>query len=308
MEHCSVLLHEAVENLKIKSGGIYIDLTFGRGGHSAVILQKLGPTGHLLALDRDPDAVAIAKSRPEFQDSRFAIEQQAFDHLLSIVKARGWEQQVDGILMDLGVSSPQLDQAERGFSFLKAGPLDMRMDPHSGMSAADWLNTAKENEISRVLQIYGEERAHRRIAQAIVQQRAQQPFSTTTELADLVETVCPRRHNAKHPATKVFQAIRIFVNDELNQLKDVLSQSLEVLSSGGRLCVISFHSLEDRITKKFIQAQSQADPYPAHIPIKAEDIVFRLKKVGGLIRPSEQEVKINPRARSARLRVAEKLQ
>lgn len=308
MEHCSVLLHEAVENLKIKSGGIYIDLTFGRGGHSAVILQKLGPTGHLLALDRDPDAVAIAKSRPEFQDSRFAIEQQAFEHLLSIVKARGWEQQVDGILMDLGVSSPQLDQAERGFSFLKAGPLDMRMDPHSGMSAADWLNTAKENEISRVLQIYGEERAHRRIAQAIVQQRAQQPFSTTTELADLVETVCPRRHNAKHPATKVFQAIRIFVNDELNQLKDVLAQSLEVLSSGGRLCVISFHSLEDRITKKFIQAQSQADPYPAHIPIKAEDIVFRLKKVGGLIRPSEQEVKINPRARSARLRVAEKLQ
>ena len=308
MEHCSVLLHEAVENLKIKSGGIYIDLTFGRGGHSAVILQKLGPAGHLLALDRDPDAVAIAKSRPEFQDSRFAIEQQAFDHLLSIVKARGWEQQVDGILMDLGVSSPQLDQAERGFSFLKPGPLDMRMDPHSGMSAADWLNTAKENEISRVLQIYGEERAHRRIAQAIVLQRAQQPFSTTTELADLVETVCPRRHNAKHPATKVFQAIRIFVNDELNQLKDVLSQSLEVLSSGGRLCVISFHSLEDRITKKFIQAQSQADPYPAHIPIKAEDIVFRLKKVGGLIRPSEQEVKINPRARSARLRVAEKLQ
>ena len=307
MEHCSVLLHEAVDNLQIKSDGIYIDLTFGRGGHSAEILQKLGPEGHLLAVDRDPQAVKIVNARPEFQDSRFAIEQCSFSHLSQIVSKRGWQQRVDGILMDLGVSSPQLDQAERGFSFLRPGPLDMRMDPHTGLSAGQWLNSAEESDISRVLKIYGEERLHRRIAQAIVQQRAVTPLSTTTQLADLVESVYPNRHRSKHPATKVFQAVRIFINDELAELRQVLEQSLEVLSVGGRICIISFHSLEDRIAKKFIQSQAQADPFPAHIPIKAKDISFRLKKVGGLIRPSQQEVDTNPRARSARLRVAEKL-
>jgi 16S rRNA (cytosine1402-N4)-methyltransferase len=306
-QHRPVLLKEAVDGLHIMSDGTYCDLTFGRGGHSAEILGRLGQKGRLLAMDRDPVAVSIAKEKSEFQDPRFTIVQGEFSTMGSIVSERGWGEQVDGILMDIGVSSPQLDDAQRGFSFLKEGPLDMRMNPDVGMSAADWLNQAPLEDISLAIRDYGEEKFHHRIARAIVKAREETPFSTTLQLADLVEATVPIKEKKKHPATRTFQAIRIFINDELGELKTVLEQAMKVLKVGGRLCVISFHSLEDRIVKQFIKKHTNVDKYPSYLPIRANEIKPRLKKVGSMIRASEAEILNNPRSRSARLRIAEKL-
>lgn len=306
--HSAVLLEEAVDGLHIMSGGIYVDLTFGRGGHSAAILRKLGPEGRLMAMDRDSVAIEEAKTRPLFQDPRFSIEHAPFSCLAEKIESYGWRGRVNGVLMDLGVSSPQLDDASRGFSFMRDGPLDMRMDPSAGMSAAEWINGAKVEELSTVFKELGEERFHWRIAKAIVLDRQTQPFTTTLQLANLISRICPSKEKHKHPATRVFQAIRIHINRELEELKQVLNQSLDVLQVGGRICAISFHSLEDRIVKQFIRKEAEEDPYPIGLPIQASEIQHRLKKVGRLVRPGEAEMQINPRARSARMRIAEKLQ
>ena len=306
--HKTVLLDEAVKGLHIKPSGIYLDLTFGRGGHSAAILRELGPEGRLMAMDRDSVAVKEANTRPNFHDDRFSIEHAPFSDVTKVVSQRGWLGHVDGILMDLGVSSPQLDDASRGFSFMRDGPLDMRMDSESGISAADWLNTVEIEDMSSVFQRYGEEKFHWRFANAIAKQREISPFTTTGQLAAFIESVAPRKERTKHPATRVFQAIRIAVNNELGELETVLSQSLDLLAPGGRLCVISFHSLEDRLVKHFIREHAEADPYPSDLPIKANVIARRLKKCGGLIRPSDAQIEENPRARSARMRMAEKIQ
>jgi len=305
--HSAVLLEEAVDALNIMSGGIYVDLTFGRGGHSAAILGKLGPEGRLMAMDRDSVAVEEAKTRPVFQDSRFSIEHAPFSCLRQKIEANGWLGKVSGVLMDLGVSSPQLDDAARGFSFMRDGPLDMRMDPSAGMSAAEWINTAEVEELSSVFKQYGEERFHWRIAQAIVLDRQTHRFETTLQLANLISRICPTKEKHKHPATRVFQAVRIYINQELDELEQVLVQALDVLEIGGRLCAISFHSLEDRIVKRFIRKEAEEDPYPIGLPIQACEIEHRLKKVGGLVRPTDVEMQSNQRARSARMRIAEKL-
>ena len=304
-EHQSVLVKEVLEGLAIKPDGIYLDLTFGRGGHSALILQALGPKGRLLAVDKDPQAVEVARQLP-FTDSRFAIHHAGFNDIGRIVEAHDEVGSVSGILLDLGVSSPQLDEASRGFSFMQEGPLDMRMNPTKGVSAREWLQEASANEIAEVLWRFGEEKSARRIAAAIVAHREQQPLQTTTELSRLIEQVCPRRGSTKHPATKSFQAIRIFINKELEELESCLSQCLEVLAVGGRMCVISFYSLEDRIVKRFIKQASQGETYPSDLPIKDADIVRQAKRIGSLIRPGKDEVQHNARARSARLRIMEK--
>ncbi len=306
-QHRPVLLNEAVNGLHIMSGGTYCDLTFGRGGHSTQILKEIGPQGRLIAMDRDPVAVLSAKEMPDFQDPRFTIVHGEFSMLEQVVTEQGVLGRVDGILLDIGVSSPQLDDAARGFSFLHDGPLDMRMNPTVGISAAEWLNTAELEEISLVIRDYGEEKFHHRIARAIVEARVEAPFSTTVQLANLISKTVPVKERHKHPATRAFQAIRIFINQELDQLKMVLDQALKVLTVGGRLCVISFHSLEDRIVKQFIKQQSNVNKYPSYLPIKDVDIKTRMKKVGSLIRPADEELQFNPRARSARLRIAEKL-
>jgi 16S rRNA (cytosine1402-N4)-methyltransferase len=307
-QHRPVLLEEVITGLDIKSGGVYCDLTFGRGGHSAEVLKKIGPHGRLIAMDRDPVAVFTAKEKPDFrQDPRFTIVHGRFSEMESVVKQQGLYGEIDGILLDVGVSSPQLDDPERGFSFMRDGPLDMRMNPTEGESAAEWLNRAELEEISLVIRDYGEEKFHFRIARGIVAARAEQPFQTTLQLANLVEKIVPVREKKKHPATRTFQAIRIFINRELDELKHVLSQVMGVLKVGGRLCVISFHSLEDRIVKKFIMEQVNVDKYPAHVPIKSVEVEPLMKKIGSMVRANEQEVAENPRARSARLRIAEKL-
>jgi len=305
-DHQPVLLNEAVEGLAVKPNGIYVDGTFGRGGHSRVILQRLGPDGRLMALDKDPSAIAIGETGP-FRDPRFCIVHKSFAELENVMQDRGWRGKVSGVLLDLGVSSPQLDDAKRGFSFSKDGPLDMRMNPTQSMDAATWINQAAENEISRVLYEYGEERFSRRIAKAIVIEREAQPIMRTKQLADIISKAIPTRELKKHPATRSFQGIRIFINRELEELREVLQQCLDVLAVGGRLCVISFHSLEDRIVKRFIQREVQGNDYPRDLPIKDDQIKRRLRKIGSLIRPSEVEISSNPRARSARLRIAEKL-
>ncbi len=307
LSHSAVLLEEAIAGLHIKQSGIYVDLTFGRGGHSAAILKKLGPEGRLIALDRDTTAIKEANTRPLFQDSRFSIHHTAFSHLEELMQSCDCAGKVDGVLMDLGVSSPQLDDAARGFSFMRDGALDMRMDTSAGLTAAQWLNSAELEEMSQVFKELGEERFHWRIAKEIVASRAEAPIATTLELAALIERVCPVREKHKHPATRVFQAIRININAELEELRQVLKQALEVLAVTGRLCVISFHSLEDRIVKQFIRKHATEDPYPADLPIQANLIQFRLKKIGGLVRPTAAEMQKNRRARSGRLRIAEKL-
>ncbi len=305
-EHDPVLLQEVINGLAIKPNGIYIDATFGRGGHSRHILQKLGPEGRLIAFDKDPTAIAAAKAGP-FRDPRFCIEHASFTMLQQVMQDRGWDGKIDGILMDLGVSSPQLDRPERGFSFNKDGPLDMRMNPEQGMDAATWINSASATEIAEVLKNYGEERHAKRIARAIVADRDATPFTRTKQLADLIARVNPSHEIKKHPATRSFQAIRIFINDELGELHTALQQSLSVLAVGGRLCVISFHSLEDRIVKAFIKQQAQGDMHPPDLPIKAVDIKPHLRRIGKFVRASRDEVAANPRARSACLRIAEKL-
>jgi len=304
--HKSVLFDESIAALKIKTNGIYIDGTFGRGGHSRAILDQLGADGRLYAFDKDPEA--IRHSEIVFKDEgRFTIVQQSFVNLKQQSQAWGIDKKVDGILLDLGVSSPQLDDASRGFSFLRDGPLDMRMNPDAGDSAADWLAREKEAEIARVIKVYGEERYAKRIAKAIVTARQASEITTTKQLADIVAAAHPAWEKHKHPATRSFQAIRIHINHELSDLESCLQQTLDVLAPGGRLAVISFHSLEDRIVKRFIQKQVKGDEYPLDLPVANVTLNQKLKKVGKPITPSEEELKENVRARSARLRIAESI-
>jgi 16S rRNA (cytosine1402-N4)-methyltransferase len=302
-----VLLAEALAGLAVIRDGCYVDGTYGRGGHSTGILDELGPEGRLLALDKDPDAVADAQRR--FQDdSRFTIRHAGFEDMRPIALDVFAGRAVNGVLLDLGVSSPQLDRADRGFSFAKDGPLDMRMNTERGMTAADWIAAADEDELIRALRRFGEEPHARRIARAIIAARSRQRIATTGALAELVAAAVPRQRRERiHPATRVFQAIRIVVNDELGALERGLDAALQLLATGGRLVVISFHSLEDRIVKRFIARESRGDPAYAGLPEMPVSARPRLRPVGRLIRPSQTEEQANPRARSARLRIAEKI-
>ncbi len=304
--HKPVLLDEVIEALNIQADGFYIDGTFGRGGHSREILNRLGPQGRLLAFDKDPDAIN-AVSDVLGQDARFEIIQGSFTMLMQQVTRCDVAAQVAGILLDLGVSSPQLDDAKRGFSFRLDAPLDMRMDPNEALTAADWINNSNENEIADVIYEFGEEHASRRIAKAIVEQRNEKPITTTTQLADIVSKVIPKKKTTDiHPATKTFQALRIFINRELDELKNVLPQIIDALRPGGRLAIISFHSLEDRIVKRFIRNKSIPESLPPELPLMPDQSMIQLKPVGKKIRAKENEINLNPRARSAVLRVAER--
>ncbi len=308
MEHLSVLYAESLQALNIKADGIYLDCTFGRGGHSRGILQQLGNKGRLLAFDRDLDAVQSSYAEEMKKDNRFDIHHGCFSNLKAVVKEYGWLGKIDGVLMDLGVSSPQLDDSTRGFSFMRDGPLDMRMDGTNGLSASEWLQQVEEAELVKVLFEYGEERFARRIAKAIIESRQQKALQTTVELAKLIESVVPKREKHKHPATRSFQAIRIEINNELEEVKTGLQQALEVLSLSGRLVVISFHSLEDRIVKRFIKHESGRKNNPGRLPVKEMDIEKGLlKKVGKAVKAGKQELQQNPRARSAVLRIAERV-
>ena len=304
--HVPVLLRPAIAGLNLKADGCYVDGTFGRGGHAGAILQELGAGGRLLAIDRDPQAIAEAP-RSLADDPRLELLNGRFSGLKDYAAERKLLGQVDGLLLDLGVSSPQLDEAGRGFSFRAPGPLDMRMDPASGQSAAEWLGTVDEKSLRRVLKQFGEERFAARIARAICAARRQRPISTTTELADLVADVVPKGRQKKHPATKTFQAIRIFINDELNELRAALEASIDLLGPGGRLCVISFHSLEDRAVKRFIRDASREPEQYRGLPDIPAEMRPRMKPVGRAIAPTDDEIAVNPRARSARLRIAERL-
>ncbi len=304
--HEPVLLEEVLVALAIREDGCYLDATFGRGGHTGAVLQRLGPGGRMLALDRDP--VAIAAGRARFADEpRLQLVQRPFAQLQTAVAEADLGQGVDGVLFDLGVSSPQLDEAARGFSFMNDGPLDMRMDNTSGVTAAAWLAKVSERDLLRVISEYGEERFARRIAAALVQARTQQPITTTAQLAQLVSAAVPTREPGKHPATRTFQAIRIAVNAELEQIDAALQQVLEVLKPGGRLCVISFHSLEDQRVKRFMQQHSQDDPLFAGLPQVPPERRAKLMRIGKAIHPGDAEIRRNPRARSAILRVAERV-
>lgn len=308
--HKSVLLDEAIESLAIKADGIYLDGTFGRGGHSTAILSCLGEKGRLIALDRDPQAIAFGKAMFK-DDPRFQIVKANFAEMQDVADQLALAGKIDGVLLDIGVSSPQLDDAARGFSFMQDGPLDMRMDTDSGMPLSVWLDSADEADIAHILKVYGEERHSRRIARAIVEAHQASPLETTLALAEVVKRANPSWERNKHPATRAFQAFRIFINGELDALEKALSQSVEVLSSGGKLSVISFHSLEDRIVKNFIRQASQPAPVQRVrgmvIPQADDDANMRLKRVGKAIKASADEVSGNARARSAVLRVAEKL-
>lgn len=305
-QHIPVLLKESIEALAIKKEGIYIDATFGRGGHSQAILAELGDKGRLIAIDKDAEAIAYA-DRILKDESRFVIEQGSFAKLLKIAEKQGVVGQVDGVLLDLGVSSPQLDDKQRGFSFLQDGPLDMRMDLNQKLDASQWINSAKEEEIMNVLKEFGEERFSRRIAKAIIESRQVEPIKTTKQLAELVAKVAPSRERKKHPATRTFQGIRIHINQELTELKSCLQQALTVLKQHGRLVVISFHSLEDRIVKQFIQQHSQEYETSTHLLVQPKKIQPLLNKMSRSIKPHQMELTTNPRARSAILRIAEKL-
>lgn len=307
MEHRPVLLDEVLDGLQIRADGIYLDGTFGRGGHSAAMMAQLGEGGHLLATDKDPQAIATAEQRFG-DDQRFEIVKGSFTMLAEEAQKRGWYGKVDGILLDLGVSSPQLDDASRGFSFMHDGPLDMRMDPESGVSASEWLASAKQSEIAEVLKEYGEERFAKRIAGAIVKVCAEQgPIATTAELSKIVKEANPKWERDKHPATRAFQAIRIYINRELDDLDAFLAQAVDLLAPGGRLAIISFHSLEDRRVKQFIRKQAKGDDFPPDLPVLDSQLNRRLKLVGKAIRATKGEVAENPRARSAVLRIAEKV-
>ena len=303
--HVPVLLGPVLDGLAIRQDGNYVDGTFGRGGHSGAILGRLGPTGRLLAIDRDPAAVASAPDA-WLDDPRFELIRGEIAQLETVIEQRELEGRIDGILFDLGVSSPQLDAAERGFSFLRDGPLDMRMDPGSGQSAAEFIATVDEKTLKRVLATYGEERLAGPVARAIVTARERAPITRTSELAEVVTTALPRRRDKIHPATKTFQAIRIFVNRELEQLEAALRQSLNVLRKGGRLCVISFHSLEDRIVKRFVREQSREPEQYRGLPSVPAEWQPKLAPVGKPVTADVEEIARNPRARSARLRVAER--
>lgn len=304
--HTTVLLDEAVNGLNLREDGVYIDGTFGRGGHSRLILSQLGPRGRLIAIDRDPAAIAAAAA---INDPRFSIIHGPFSNMQQYVEEAALLGKIDGILLDLGVSSPQLDEAERGFSFMRDGPLDMRMDPTKGQSAAEWLQRAEEQDIAFVLKTYGEEKFSKRIARAIIARNLQQPMTRTRELAELIAKVTPLKDKHKHPATRSFQAIRIWVNRELEEIELALNGAVNILRHGGRLSVISFHSLEDRLVKHFIRKQSLGVQPPAGVPLTEAQLRAlggrNLKKMAKQV-PQEQELRNNPRARSAVLRTAER--
>ncbi|MDO8271931.1 MAG: 16S rRNA (cytosine(1402)-N(4))-methyltransferase RsmH [Gammaproteobacteria bacterium] len=305
-QHETVLLEAAVAALLVNDTGFYVDGTFGRGGHSRRILQGLQPQGRLLAIDKDPEAIQVARAELG-ADARFEVVQGSFSRLAELVAAAGLTGKVSGVLLDLGVSSPQLDEAQRGFSFSQDGPLDMRMNPDEGQSAAQWLASASEQEIADVIYRFGEERFSRRMARAVVEQRKLQPIATTLQLAEIIKQANPAWEKHKHPATRAFQGIRIHINRELEDLQSVLQQALDVLCVGGRLVVISFHSLEDRIVKQFISKQAKGDDYPAGVPVQYADLNPRLKKIGKPVKADDEEVSLNPRSRSAIMRVAEKI-
>lgn len=306
-KHTTVLLDEAVNGLNIRGNGIYVDGTFGRGGHSRLILSQLGPEGRLLAIDRDPQAIEVAKT---IDDPRFSIIHGPFSALADYMAERDLTGRIDGVLLDLGVSSPQLDDPERGFSFMRDGPLDMRMDPTRGVSAAEWLMKAEADDIVWVLKTFGEERFAKRIARAIVERNRTEPMTRTKELVELIAAASPIREKHKHPATRSFQAIRIYINSELEEIEQALNGALSVLAPHGRLSVISFHSLEDRIVKRFIRHQSRGPQVPAGMPLTEAQLRSQggqtLKSVGKM-KPSAEEVAENPRARSSVLRFAERL-
>ena len=302
-QHLTVLLREAVEALAIQPAGVYVDATFGRGGHSRAILAQLGPAGRLLALDRDPRAIEAAAA---IGDDRLTVVHRPFAEMAAAVREAGFGG-VDGVLMDIGVSSPQLDEGERGFSFRFDAPLDMRMDTTRGETAAEWLARADEREITQVVRDYGEERFAFQIAKKIVAARGERPVATTGQLATLVREAVRTREPGQDPATRTFQALRIHINQELEQLALALPQARDMLNPGGRLVVISFHSLEDRIVKRFMRDEAAPDTLPKNLPLKASQLPPpRLRVVGKPVRASDAEVAANPRARSAVMRIAEK--
>jgi 16S rRNA (cytosine1402-N4)-methyltransferase len=300
--HITVLLNEAVEQLAIKPDGVYVDCTFGRGGHSREILKRLGANGRLIAIDRDATAIASC----EIKDERFSLTHATMSDIASVLKQQGVEA-VDGVLADLGVSSPQLDEQERGFSFRFDAPLDMRMDQTQGETVSDWLERAEERDIGEVIWRYGEERFAKTIARKIVAARGVGRIRTTRQLAELVAATVRSREPGQHPATRTFQAFRIFINQELEEVEQVLPQAVRCLRTGGRLVVISFHSLEDRIVKRFMQAASKADRLPSNFPIRAGEIdEATLNLIGRAVKPGDAEVDANPRSRSAIMRTAER--
>ncbi len=304
--HQSVLLTEAVDALQMRPGGFYVDGTFGRGGHASLILAKLNQDGRLWVMDRDPDAVAVAVKLMG-DDERVTIIHAPFSSLGVKLKALDLLGAVDGILFDFGVSSPQLDEPDRGFSFQRDGVLDMRMDTTQGQTAAEWLSTVEFRDLVRVLRVYGEERFAKRIANAIIEQREISPIETTATLAKIISDAMPMHEREKHPATRSFQAIRIAINEELQEIIAVLPDALDALAIDGRLVVISFHSLEDRPVKRLLQKEAKGDDYPPELPIRADQIKPRIKLIGKPIRASEQELDGNRRARSAIMRVAQKV-
>lgn len=309
--HHTVLLDEAVAAMLAtdqapEEASVYVDGTFGRGGHSRALLAQMKDDGVLLAFDRDPEAIAVAQQMQR-DDPRLMPQHSAFAELAEVLGQRDLVGRVDGVLLDLGVSSPQLDDAARGFSFLRDGPLDMRMDTTTGQSAAQWINSASETEIADVLYRYGEERHSRRMARRIVAERAIAPITRTGALAEMIKEANPAWERDKHPATRAFQGIRLFINGELEQLELALDQALEVLKPGGRLVVISFHSLEDRIAKRFIAKHAKGDDFPRGLPVSQSQLNPRLRGIGKAQKPSRAEIERNPRARSAVMRVAVKL-
>lgn len=309
--HITVLLREAVDALAVKPSGVYVDGTFGRGGHSRLILSKLGANGRLIAFDKDPAAVVSGK---QIDDKRFCVKHGDFSQMCGMLQELG-VYHIDGVLLDLGMSSPQLEEASRGFSFRSDGPLDMRMNTNQGQTAAQWLASVSESCLAAVIKNYGEERFAKQIARAVVMARAQEPIATTQQLAKIVAAVVRsrqhQRENKQHPATRTFQAIRIFINQELEALSQILPQCVKLLTIGGRLVVISFHSLEDRIVKRFMRAAANPGELPRGLPLRDRDVQQlsrqTLKLVGKAIRPDEEEVAVNMRARSAVMRVAERV-
>ncbi|MDC0053803.1 16S rRNA (cytosine(1402)-N(4))-methyltransferase RsmH [Gammaproteobacteria bacterium] len=305
-EHTTVLLKEAVEALVTDADGFYVDGTFGRGGHSAELLSKVSKNGIVLAIDKDPQAIESGRERFN-QDSRLSLVHGSFADMSNFVDDQAHMGKVSGVLLDLGVSSPQLDEADRGFSFMRDGPLDMRMDTSAGLSAAEWIASAEEQEISRVIKEYGEERFARRMASAVVRERSKTPITRTVQLASILAAAHPAWERGKHPATKAFQAIRIFINRELDDLEVLLSRVVDLLQVGGRLVVISFHSLEDRRVKRFIRDQERGIKLPKNLPVRDVERGVRLKKVGKAVKPTDLEVGDNIRSRSAVMRVAERV-
>jgi 16S rRNA (cytosine1402-N4)-methyltransferase len=305
-EHKPVLLQEVLDALEIRPGGCFLDATFGRGGHTAAILERVGEAGRVVAIDRDPAAISAGHARFA-TDARVTLVNRPFSQLARVAEELGLVRGFDGVLLDFGVSSPQLDDATRGFSFTQDGPLDMRMDNSAGMTASDWVMKTHEHEMARVIREFGEERFANRIAQKIVHARHDQPITRTSQLADIVASAVPTREPGKHPATRTFQAIRIRINNELDEIGAALEATLTVLAPAARLCAISFHSLEDSLVKNFMQKQSREDPVYAGLPEVPLHAQPKLRRIGRAIHASQAEIKINPRSRSAILRVAERL-